>query len=61
MNFKELRKLSGMSVPEFAKYFEIAYRTVASWEAGERNCPTHLLKLMEYKLKKEGIIKNDND
>ena len=23
MNFRELRKLSGMSVPEFAKYFEI--------------------------------------
>ena len=61
MNFRELRKLSGMSVPEFAKYFEITYRTVASWEAGERNCPTHLLKLMEYKLKKEGIIEDKND
>ena len=61
MNFKELRKISGMTLAEFAKYFEISYRTVASWESGERNCPTHLLKLMEYKLKKEGIIKDDND
>ena len=61
MDFKELRKLSGMSVPEFAKYFEIAYRTVASWEARERKCPDHLLKLMEYKLIKEGIIDNEKD
>lgn len=59
MNFKELRKLSGMTLTEFAKYFEISYRTVASWESGERNCQTHLLKLMEYKLKKEGIIDNE--
>lgn len=61
MNFKELRKLSGMTLTEFAKYFEISYRTVASWEAGERTCATHLLKLMEYKLKKEGIIDNEKD
>ena len=61
MNFKELRKLSGMTLAEFAKYFDISYRTVASWESGERNCPTHLLKLMEYKLKKEGIIEDKND
>ena len=58
MDYKQLRKLSGMSVPAFAKYFEIKYRTVATWEEGTRNCPEHLLKLMEYKLKKEGIIDN---
>ena len=61
MNYRELRKLSGMSVPEFAKYFEIKYRTVATWEQGTRKCPEHLLKLMEYKLKKEGIIDNEEN
>ena len=27
MNFKELRKLSGMTLAEFAKYFEIIEKT----------------------------------
>lgn len=58
MNFKELRKNSGMTLSEFSIYFEIKYRTVATWEQGTRKCPDHLLKLMEYKLKKEGIIDN---
>ena len=61
MDFRELRKRSGMNLPAFAKYFEIKYRTVATWEQGTRKCPDHLLKLMEYKLKKEGIIDNEKD
>ena len=60
MEFRKLRERSGMSVPAFAKYFEIKYRTVATWEQGTRKCPDHLLKLMEYKLIKEGIINNEN-
>ena len=61
MNFKELRKNSGMTLSEFSIYFEIKYRTVATWEQGTRKCPDHLLKLMEYKLKKEGIIDNEEN
>ena len=61
MNFKELRKNSGMTLSEFSIYFEIKYRTVATWEQGTRKCPEHLLKLMEYKLKKEGIIDNEKN
>ena len=61
MNFKELRKNSGMTLSEFSIYFEIKYRTVATWEQGTRKCPDHLLKLMEYKLKKEGIIDNEKN
>ena len=58
MTFKELRQASGMTRPKFAEYFDIPYRTVQSWELGDRQCPEYLLKLMEYKLKKEGL-KND--
>ena len=61
MTFKELREQSGMSRTRFAEYFEIPYRTVQSWELHGiskegRQCPEYLLKLMEYKLKKEGLI-----
>ncbi len=62
MTFKELRERSGMTRPKFAEYFEIPYRTVQGWELhGEskegRKCPDYLLKLLEYKLKQEAIIK----
>ena len=61
MKFKEIRERSQMSVTIFAKYFNIPYRTVLGWEAGTRSCPPYLLKLMEYKLKKEGIIDNEEN
>ena len=57
MEFKELRKQSGMTQKAFAEYFEIPKRTIESWDAGERKCPEYLLKLMEYKLVNEGKIK----
>lgn len=57
MTFKELRLLSGMKMTEFGQYFELPYRTVQNWEYERRNCPLYLLKLMEYKLRNEGIIK----
>ena len=57
MTFKELRERTGMTRQEFMKYFGIPYRTVQSWELGDRSCPQYVLDLMEYKLKKEGFIK----
>lgn len=57
MTFKELRKASGMNLRQFSEYFAIPYRTIQNWEAGVRSCPDYLLALMEYKLRKERIIK----
>jgi DNA-binding transcriptional regulator YiaG len=57
MNFKELRQQSGMNKAQFSKYFGIPYRTIQNWELGERHCPEYLLKLMQYKLEKESIIR----
>ncbi len=57
MTLKEIRTLSGMSRKQFAEYFEIPYRTIQNWELGLRECPEYLLKLMKYKLEKEGIKK----
>lgn len=59
MTIKELREASGMTQKAFAEYFRIPKRTVENWEGGQRECPAYLLELMEYKLKKEGIIKNE--
>jgi DNA-binding transcriptional regulator YiaG len=53
MTFKELRENSGMTRPQFAEYFGIPYRTVQSWELGERTCTAYLLELMKYKLDNE--------
>ena len=57
MTFKELRERSGMSRQEFMDYFGIPYRTIQSWELGDRKCPKYLLELMQYKLEHEKIIK----
>lgn len=56
MTFKEIRQASGMNLTQFSEYFEIPYRTIQHWEHGTRQCPEYLLKLMQYKLKKEGIV-----
>lgn len=52
-----LRQQSGMTQKAFAEYFDIPQRTVENWEGGQRGCPKYLLKLMQYKLINEGIIK----
>ena len=56
MNFKELRKLSGMTQKEFSEYFGIPKRTIENWDCNVNKCPDYLLDLMEYKLRKEGKI-----
>lgn len=56
MDFKELRKLSGMTQKAFAEYFNIPQRTVENWDGGQRQCPDYILDLMLYKLNKENII-----
>lgn len=55
----DLRVKSGMTRSQFAEYFSIPYRTVQDWELGNRKCPEYLLKLMEYKLVNETLIRAD--
>ena len=56
MSIKELRQQSGMSQGKFGDYFGIPRRTIQNWEAGINQCADYLVRLMEYKLKNEGII-----
>lgn len=57
MTFKELRQAAEMNIKQFSEYFNIPYRTVQNWDLEIRKCPEYLMDLMEYKLKKEGVIK----
>ena len=56
MTFKELREQSQMNMTQFAKYFNIPYRTIQDWEYEKRKCPVYLLELMQYKLENEKMI-----
>ena len=55
MKFKELRQASGMNMTEFARYFNIPYRTIHKWESEERECKPYMIDLIHYKLQKEGF------
>ena len=57
MNIQNLRTKTGKNIKSFAEYFNIPYRTVQNLELGTRECPPYLLDLIEYKLRKESLIK----
>lgn len=54
---KELREKMGMNRVEFCEYFGIPYRTVQDWEAGKRELPDYVLRLMWYRANIEKAIK----
>ena len=56
---KELREKMGMNRREFCDYYGIPYRTVQDWEAGKRELPDYLLRLIIYRAEVEHAIKGD--
>ena len=56
-DIKSLRKTTGMTQREFAEYFNIPLRTLQGWESGRFAPPPYLIPLLEYKLKRENLIK----
>lgn len=52
---KAARNKTGMTQKEFAKYFEFSVRALEEWERGANRIPVYLLKLIEYKVDKEGF------
>ena len=59
MTIKELRTACGMTQQAFSEYFNIPKRSIENWEIGVSNPPKYLAPLMEYKLKSEKLIKED--
>lgn len=54
---RELRESTGMNRKEFCKYFQIPYRTVTEWELDNRHAPEYVLRLLEYYIRNEGLMK----
>ena len=53
----ELRLGTGMTRKEFCEFSDIPYRTMQDWELGNRKMPDYLLRLMEYKIRIEKLMK----
>ena len=58
---KELREMTGMNRTEFCDYFQIPYRTVTDWERDNRHAPEYVLRLLEYYIRMENLIKDKKD
>ena len=56
MNIKELRTKTGLSQSKFAALVGIPVKTIQNWEINKRTPPDYVISLIEYKLKKEGLI-----
>lgn len=56
-NIKDLRLATKMTQQAFGDYFGIPRRVIQSWELGERECKNYIINLLDYKLRKDGVIK----
>ena len=56
---RELRNSTGMSRKEFCSYFSIPYRTMTDWERDQRHAPDYVVRLLEYKIRNEGLRKGE--
>ncbi len=53
MNVKEMRLLLGETQSEFAKRYNIPFRTIQNWETGDRTPPRYILELLERNVKED--------
>lgn len=58
---KYLRLITGMKREEFANYLHIPLNTVRDWEQGKRKMPEYVYELIEYKVSRELISKDEED
>ena len=58
---KELRESTGMNRKEFCEYFQIPYRTVSEWERDGRHAPDYVIRLLEYCIRMEKLMKENKD
>ena len=56
---KALRESTGMNRREFCEYFGIPYRTVTEWERDNRHAPEYVLRLLEYYIRMEKLMKDN--
>ena len=56
---KYLRLMTGMKREDFANYLHIPLNTVRDWEQGKRKMPEYVYELIEYKVSRELILKEE--
>ena len=56
---RELRESTGMNRKQFCEFFQIPYRTVTEWERDNRHAPEYVLRLLEYYIRMENLMKNE--
>ena len=54
---KEIREMLGMNRTEFSRYMGIPLRTLEEWEAGRRQMPEYVLRLIAYYVKTQKWLK----
>nr|DAO60514.1 MAG TPA: antitoxin [Caudoviricetes sp.] len=57
MTIIDLYNRTGMSQIEFSRRFDIPYRTVQDWLVQKRTPPNYVIKLLEYYLINENLLK----
>ena len=53
---KEIRQDLGMNRTEFSHYVDIPLRTLEEWEAGRRQMPDYVLRLLTYYTTMERLL-----
>ena len=61
VKIRELRESTGMNRKEFCRYFRIPYRTVTDWERDERHAPEYVMRLLEYYIRTEGLVRDEKE
>lgn len=56
-NLKKIREDLDMNRTEFSQYIGIPLRTLEEWEAGRRQMPEYVLRLLVYYTKVERLLK----
>lgn len=56
VRLKKIRENLGMNRTEFSQYIGIPLRTLEEWEAGRRQTPDYVLRLIAYYTKMEQLL-----
>ena len=56
IRLKKIRENLGMNRTEFSRYISIPLRTLEEWEAGRRQMPDYVLRLITYYTKMERLF-----
>lgn len=58
---RELRAQTGMSRKDFSEHIGIPLRTIEDWEAGRRNPPEYIPRLIMYQLLYEKMLEKKEE